>query len=40
MVIDTAPKEIEKMRKETLDEVKEFAKENGVDFWYCSWFRT
>jgi len=35
-VIDTAPKEIERMRKEKLDEVIEFAKENGVDFWYCS----
>ena len=36
MVIDTAPKESEKMKKDTLDEVTEFAKENGVDFWYCS----
>ncbi len=36
MVIDTAPKENERMRKKTLDEVTEFAKENGVDFWYCS----
>lgn len=36
MIIDTAPKESERMRKNTLDEVKRFAKENGVDFWYCS----
>jgi len=36
MIIDTAPKENERMRKTTLGEVAEFAKENGVDFWYCS----
>ncbi len=36
MVIDTAPNENERMRKNTFDEIKRFAKENGVDFWYCS----
>ena len=36
MLIDTAPKVNERMRKTILDEVTEFAKENGVGFWYCS----
>jgi len=36
LVIDTAPKNNERMTKISLDEVIEFAKDNNVDFWYCS----
>ena len=35
MIIDTAPKENERMNKMTLDRVKIIAKENNVDIWYC-----
>ena len=36
LVIDTAPKSNEKITKKTLNEIVAFAKENGVDLWYCS----
>ncbi|HIE45844.1 MAG TPA: hypothetical protein EYP87_06745 [Flavobacteriaceae bacterium] len=36
LVIDTAPKSNEKITKKTLNEIVSFAKENGVDLWYCS----
>ncbi len=36
LIIDTAPKSNEKITKKTLNEIVAFAKENSVDFWYCS----
>ena len=36
MIIDTAPKKEERMKPDTLGELRGYAKQNGIDFWYLS----